>query len=130
MNYGTKFCRLSLIFLLPTILTSSLQFYPYQKDERALPGYLLTRCSFSLSDIKSFGHPYHHNVFTFTLFLQEGRAGVAWEPSNKMMLFLPPRKIKCLSLHPFISSLNLLFIYSSHISLSVSFGYKELMLYR
>jgi hypothetical protein len=35
--------------------------------------------------------PYHHNVFTFT-FLPEGRAGVAWEASNKMMLFLPPRK--------------------------------------
>jgi len=32
--------------------------------------------------------PYHHNVFTFTLFLPEGRAGVAWEPSNKIMLFL------------------------------------------
>jgi hypothetical protein len=32
--------------------------------------------------------PYHHNVFTFTLFLLEGRAGVAWEPSNKIMLFL------------------------------------------
>jgi hypothetical protein len=27
--------------------------------------------------------PYHHNVLTFTLFLPEGRAGVAWEPSNK-----------------------------------------------
>jgi hypothetical protein len=33
---------------------------------------------------------YYHNVFTFTLFLPEGRAGVAWEPSNKMTLFLPP----------------------------------------
>jgi hypothetical protein len=33
--------------------------------------------------------PDHHNVFTFTLFLPEGRAGVAWEPYNKMMLFLP-----------------------------------------
>jgi hypothetical protein len=33
--------------------------------------------------------PYHHNVFTFTLLLLEGRAGVAWEPSNKMMVFLP-----------------------------------------
>jgi hypothetical protein len=32
--------------------------------------------------------PYHHNVFTFTLFLPEGRAGVNWEPSNKIMLFL------------------------------------------
>jgi hypothetical protein len=41
--------------------------------------------------------PYHHNVFTFTLFLPEGRAGVTWEPSDKM-LFLPPRKIKCLSM--------------------------------
>jgi hypothetical protein len=37
--------------------------------------------------------PYHHNVLNFTLFLPEGRAGVAWEPSNKMTLFLPPRKI-------------------------------------
>jgi hypothetical protein len=62
--------------------------------------------------------PYHHNVFTFTLFLPEGRPGVAWEPSNKMMLFLPPPplKIKCLSLHLLISSLNLLFIYPSHLS--------------
>jgi hypothetical protein len=46
INYGTKFCRLCLKLLLPTILTSSLAFYPYQKDERALPGYLLTRSSF------------------------------------------------------------------------------------
>jgi hypothetical protein len=38
-----------------------------------------------------------------------------------MMLFLPPRKIKCLSLHPLICSLNLLFIYPSHLSL---FGFK------
>jgi hypothetical protein len=54
--------------------------------------------------------PYYHNVFTFTLFLQEGRACVAWEPSNKMMLYLPlGKKIKYLSLHPLISSLNLLF---------------------
>jgi hypothetical protein len=61
--------------------------------------------------------PYHHNVVTFTLFLPEGRAGAAWEPSDKMMLVLPSRKIKCLSLHPLISSLNLLFIYPSHLSL-------------
>jgi hypothetical protein len=38
------FCRLRLKLLLPTILTSSLSLYPYQKDERALPGYPLTRC--------------------------------------------------------------------------------------
>jgi hypothetical protein len=36
------------------------------------------------------GFSYYHNVFTFTLFLREGRMGVAWEPSNKMLLFLPP----------------------------------------
>jgi hypothetical protein len=71
--------------------------------------------------------PYHHNVFTFTLFLQEGRAGVAWGPSSKMILFLPPRKIKCLSLHPLISYLNLLFIYPSHLpSLSLSLSLHSL----
>jgi hypothetical protein len=70
--------------------------------------------------------PYYHNVFTFTLFLAEGRAGVAWEPCNKMMLFLPPRKIKCLSLHPLIYSLNLLFIYPYHLCLSLGFkGLKQ-----
>jgi hypothetical protein len=62
--------------------------------------------------------PYHHNVFTFTLFLPEGRSGVAWEPSNKIMLFLSPQTIKCLSLHPLISTLNVLFICPSHLSLS------------
>jgi hypothetical protein len=70
--------------------------------------------------------PYYHNVFTFTVFLLEGRACVAWEPSNKIMLFLPPRKIKCLSLHLTISSLNLLFINTSHLSLSLGFGFKGL----
>jgi hypothetical protein len=40
---------------------------------------------------------------------QKGRAGVAWEPSNKIMRFLPPQKIKRLSFNPLISSLNLLF---------------------
>jgi hypothetical protein len=40
------------------------------------------------SAVLSEATPYHHNIFTFTLFLPEGRAGVAWEPSNKM-LFLP-----------------------------------------
>jgi hypothetical protein len=33
--------------------------------------------------------PYHHNVFTFTLLIPEGRASVAWEPSNKMKLSPP-----------------------------------------
>jgi hypothetical protein len=52
------------------------------------------RCLFDVA-------PYHHNAFTLTLFLPEERAGVAWEPSSKMMLFLAPRKIKFFSLHPF-----------------------------
>jgi hypothetical protein len=66
--------------------------------------------------------PSHLHLFgSFTLFLPEGRAGVAWKPSNKMMLFLPPRKIKCLLLHPLISCLNLLFIYPSHLPLFASF---------
>jgi hypothetical protein len=64
---------------------------------------------------------YYHNVFTFTLFLPERRAGVAWEPSNKMMLFLALPRIKCLSLHPLTSSLILLFIYRSHFSLVPAF---------
>jgi hypothetical protein len=65
MNHGTKVCRLCLKTLLPTILTSSLPFYTYQKDERALPGYLLTRCSFFLSDIKRLFFP--PDVFSFLL---------------------------------------------------------------
>jgi hypothetical protein len=45
---------------------------------------------FKISKFRSLSEatPYHHNVFTFTLFLPEERAGVAWEPSNKIMLFL------------------------------------------
>jgi hypothetical protein len=69
MNHGTKFCRLCLKLLLPTILTSWLPFYPYQKDERALPGYLLTRCSFSPSDIKRLSLSPRCFLFTSTLIL-------------------------------------------------------------
>jgi hypothetical protein len=35
---------------------------------------------------------HHPNVVTFRLFLSEGRAGVAWEPSNTFMHFLPSPK--------------------------------------
>jgi hypothetical protein len=38
--------------------------------------------------------PYYHNVFTLALLLPDGRAGVAWEPSKKMMLFLPTSENK------------------------------------
>jgi hypothetical protein len=41
----SKFRRICLKLLLQTTLTSSLSFYLYQKDERALPGYLLTKFS-------------------------------------------------------------------------------------
>jgi hypothetical protein len=64
---------------------------------------------------------YHLKVFTFTLFWSEGRAGIAWEPSNKLMLFPPPPKLKCLSLLP----LYFLFtstLYLSFLSLSLSLG--------
>jgi hypothetical protein len=53
--------------------------------------------------------PYHRNVFTFTLFLPEGRAGVAWEPSNKhdalfLSLSLSALKVKCFASVIFILS--------------------------
>jgi hypothetical protein len=50
-----------------TIITSSLPFYPYQKDERALPGYLLTRWSFS-PQIKSASR-FPPDVFSLLLLL-------------------------------------------------------------
>jgi hypothetical protein len=34
----------------------------------------------------------HHNVFTLTLHLSEGRTVEAWEPSNKIMSFLHPQQ--------------------------------------
>jgi hypothetical protein len=36
------------------------------------------------------------NSVSLTTPLSEGRAGEAWEPSDKTMLFLPPPKVKCL----------------------------------
>jgi hypothetical protein len=52
-----------------TILTSWLPFYHYQKDERALPGYLLTRCSFSPSDINRLSLSPRCFLFSSTLIL-------------------------------------------------------------
>jgi hypothetical protein len=63
---------------------------------------------------------YYHDVFTFTLFLSEGRAGVAREPSNKVMLFLPAPENKVSLTSSLISSFHLLFIYPSYLSLSLS----------
>jgi hypothetical protein len=56
---------------------------------------------------------YHINVFTLILSLLEGRADIAWEPSDNKMLFLPT-EIKFLSLLPhnilFASNLLLSFL--------------------
>jgi hypothetical protein len=73
---------------------------------------------------------HHPNAFTSILSLSEGRVGIAWIPSNKM-LFLLPSDIKRLSLLPQMFSH---YFYSSTIipdslSLSLSlfgFGFKEL----
>jgi hypothetical protein len=40
----------------------------------------------AVTNVKS-SSPY---IFIFTLFLPEGRAGIAWELYIKLMLFLPP----------------------------------------
>jgi hypothetical protein len=47
------------------------------------------------------------SVLTFQLPLPEGRAGDAWDTSNKMMLFLPPSPLTSLHEFPFL----LLFYY-------------------
>jgi hypothetical protein len=47
-----KFYRLCQWLLLLYILTFSLSFCPYQKNGQAMPGYPLTRCSFSNPEIK------------------------------------------------------------------------------
>jgi hypothetical protein len=121
MNHGTKFGRLCLKLLLPTILTSSLPFYPYQKDERALPGYLLTRCSFSPSDIKRLSLSLRCFLFTSTLILPY----LTLFLFNKMRLFLPPRKIVSLT-----SPVVFLFESTLHISFpSLSLGSKGLNIY-
>jgi hypothetical protein len=71
---------------------------------------------------------HHPNVFTPILSLSEGRAGIAWVPSNKMF-FLSPSDIKRLSLFPQILSL---YFYSSTIlpySLSLSLSLRLQKLY-
>jgi hypothetical protein len=56
---------------------------------------------------------YYNNIFTFTLFIPEGRTGVAWEHSSKIMLFLPlsENKVSLTSLLDFLfeSTLRLSF---------------------
>jgi hypothetical protein len=60
------------------------------------------------------------------LSLSEGRAGIAWIPSNKM--FFHP-DLKRLLLTPDGFSLLLFFYYPSWLSLSAAFSFKELMSY-
>jgi hypothetical protein len=62
----------------------------------------------------------HSDAFTFTLLLSEGRAGEAWEPSYKIMLF-PLPTIKRLSLLPGLFT----FIYSSTFCFSLSLSLSD-----
>jgi hypothetical protein len=67
---------------------------------------------------------YHPSVFTLTPFLSEGRAGIAWEPSKSMILFLPStNKVSFISYpyFPFASTRLLPFL-----TLSLSVGFKGL----
>jgi hypothetical protein len=53
-----------------TALTSSLSFYPYQKDERALPGNLLTiRCFPPHSEIKFLSLLLHNSLYSSAILL-------------------------------------------------------------
>jgi hypothetical protein len=77
----TKFHRVCLKLLLLAILASLLPFYPYQKDERELPGYLLTRCSFYplhpdiklLSLLPAFLYVYSSAIFPNSLSLSTSK---------------------------------------------------------
>jgi hypothetical protein len=60
----------------------------------------------------------HLNAFTFTLALPDGRAGEASEPSDKIMLLLPPHNNVSLTF-PIICSLYLLSYYTFYLSLSL-----------
>jgi hypothetical protein len=108
MNFRTKFRRLCLKLLLPTILTSSLPFYPYQKDERALPGYFLTRRSFSPSDIKRLSlssHIFSLYFYSYTILSDS----LSLSPALKGQYSLHHSDVQCLAnlLHgadPFLRS--------------------------
>jgi hypothetical protein len=53
----------------------------------------------------------HHNVFTFRLLLSAGREGEAWEPPNKMILFLKTHN-KVSLIFPMTIRFQLLFYYT------------------
>jgi hypothetical protein len=50
---------------------------------------VLARTSSNLAVSQSDTASNHSNVFTLTQRLSEGRASITWEPSNKMVVFLP-----------------------------------------
>jgi hypothetical protein len=65
-NSTVSIIKLSLLIT----LTSSLLFYPYQKDERVLPGNLLNiRCSFSSPEIKCLSLLPQHFLLASTLLI-------------------------------------------------------------
>jgi hypothetical protein len=59
--------------------------------------------------------PYYHNVFTFTLLLPEGRAGVAWESSEKNKVSLGFKGLKL------SSSISSFLITGSILKINLSF---------
>jgi hypothetical protein len=52
---------------------------------------------------------HHPNVSTLILYLSEGRAGIGWVPSNKLLFLAPPPDVKRPTLLPNVFSLLLLF---------------------
>jgi hypothetical protein len=46
----------------------------------------------------------HPNTFTSTLPLSEGRTGEAWEPSNRLKLFLPQSTVRSFFFHDYYTS--------------------------
>jgi hypothetical protein len=97
-----------------------------------LPNYLFSKLSIKWSEIQNFrclfeATSYYHNVFTFTLFLSEGQAGVAWVASNKIMLCSPSENKVILT-----SPLDFLFASTLHLSvlyLSLTFRVKGVIMH-
>jgi hypothetical protein len=67
-----------------------------------------TKIPRSLSQVTAYNH---HNVFTFIPLLLEGRTGGAWEPCNKMMLFLQPHNKVVSHFFPLFFILSTLLLY-------------------
>jgi hypothetical protein len=107
-------------------LSVSSFYYPYQKDERALPGYLLTRCSFSPSDINRLSLSPRCFLFTYNLILTSSLPFYPYQKDERALpgylltrCSFPPSDINRLSLSPrcFLFTSNLIL---SFLTLSLS----------